>query len=155
MPARVALSFFIFRALLWYTGLFQLVYYCSACQFFSNNLGFFHLSVAPLTIPETRCWPLLDFQPCAGYASAPLSGAGVPPVSTLFLSSSFFLSCTRWSVRAGPGFVPSSPVAGRSQHGAPARPARGRDRWGRDQPTRRPALPTGLGAFKGGLRLQA
>ena len=74
---------------------------------------------------------LIDFQP--PYASAtlprPLSGAAgfTGAVTLLFLSL-----LRRRPVRAGQGLGPAGPAAGRSPQGAQA-----------DQPTRRPARPTG------------
>ena len=62
------------------------------------------------------------------------------------MTFSFFLSCARRLVRAGPGLGLAGPAAGRSPHGEPARPTGGLDRGGRDRPTRRLALSTGPGA---------
>ena len=70
-----------------------------------------------------------DFQLCAGYASAPCPAlCQVPPVSPALLPFSFFLSRARRTVRACPGLGPAGPSDGRLPHGAPARPAGGRDR---------------------------
>ena len=73
----------------------------------------------------------------------------VPPVSQALSPFAFFLSCARGPVQACPGLGPAGlsrsgrrPVA--SRRTVPA--YKGRDRGGRDQPTRRPARPTGQGA---------
>ena len=79
-------------------------------------------------IAETRRWPkavaFSIFSPAPATPGHPCPAlCQVPPVSQALSPFSFFLSCARRPVRAGPGLGPAGPAAGRSPHGAPARPA--------------------------------
>ena len=101
----------------------------------SHRLGFEHPERTVSKVCYRRFLKLagvacpFDFQPCAGYASAPCPAlCQVPPVSPALLPFSFFLSRARRTVRACPGLGPAGPSDGRLSHGAPARPAGGSDR---------------------------
>ena len=110
----------------------------------SRLLGYQHPERTVSKLCHRRFLEPVDFRPCPCCASAPLPRTLSGAVGfTGAFSFSFFLSCARRPVRAGPGLGPAGPNAGRSPHSAPARRPRPAGDVTAGKVTSQPRVPPG------------